>query len=189
MTDSSKMTTDSSKMTTDSSKMTTDPSYPSICIPRTFLNITVRQVKSVFEQVFGLNTIERVDMIRRKGADGKEFQRVFVHFKEWPKYEDAQRIREKLLANHEVKLVYSEPWFWKCRASTSTKPSQQRKKKFTPYIHLSDSDNEQDPHKQEPHKQDDGPTFPSHPPPPAAPLRPPTLARCHTSSIANNETD
>ena len=132
------------------------PSYPSICIPRTFSNITDRQVKNVFEQVFGLGSIERVDLVRRKGADGNEFQRVFVHFKIWPQHEEACRIREKLIKGNEIKLVYNEPWFWKCRASTSKKPTRQRNKQFTPYIQYSDSEQE--------HQEEDNssaPTFPS----------------------------
>lgn len=166
-----------------------DPSFPSVCIPRTFSNITDRQVKTVFEQVFGLNTIERVDMVSRKGADGKEFQRVFVHFKKWPAHEEAQRIRRKLIGDNEIKLVYNEPWYWKCRASTSTKPSHPQKKKFTPYIHLSDSDNEQEQeheheqeHEQEQEQDNKAPTFP---PPPSSATKKQTLARSYTSSIAN----
>ena len=163
---------------TDSSS--NSPSYPSICIPRTFSNITDRQVKNVFEQVFGLNSVERVDLIRRKGADGKDFQRVFVHFKAWPQHEEACRIREKLIKGNEIKLVYNEPWFWKCRASTSKKPSNPRSKRFTPYIDISDSDNEQE------QVEGDGgaPTFPSPRLPSTAA---PSLVRCHTSSIANGE--
>ena len=166
---------------TDSSS--NSPSYPSICIPRTFSNITDRQVKNVFEQVFGLNSVERVDLIRRKGADGKDFQRVFVHFKAWPQHEEACRIREKLIKGNEIKLVYNEPWFWKCRASTSKKPSNPRSKRFTPYIDISDSDNEQE---QEQVEGDGGaPTFPS--PRLSSTAAPPSLVRCHTSSIANGE--
>ena len=115
---------------------------PSICIPRTFSNITAQHVKNTFEQIIGNGTVERVDMVQRRGADGDSFQRVFVHFKHWPDHPEVTRIREKLLRGDEIKLVYNEPWFWKCRKSTASKP-RVRKPRPVPYIKdLSDSDND-----------------------------------------------
>jgi hypothetical protein len=35
----------------------------------------------------------------------------------------AQATREKLLKGEEIKMVYNEPWFWKCTASRVDKPA------------------------------------------------------------------
>ena len=118
-------------------------SFPSICIPRTYLNITEVQVKKTFNQVFGSECVERVDMIIREGSDKKEFKRVFVHFSKWPETDQAQRVRRKLIEGKDIKLVYSEPWFWKCRASMTERPVTKPELPPRPYIHLSDSDDEE----------------------------------------------
>ena len=100
---------------------------PSICIPRVFSNICEYRIKEIFQKVFGIDSIERVDIVRKKigGAyNGGEYNdgaynKVFVHFWDWP-IEHAE-IRKKLMDGKEIKIVYEQPWFWKCSASRSKK--------------------------------------------------------------------
>ena len=96
----------------------------SICIPRVFANIRWKRVKAVFDQL-QLGEIDRVDMVQRTGDDGTSFQRCFIHFKTWADTENARAVREQLDAEGgEIKIVYDEPWFWKCFKSRVARPEQ-----------------------------------------------------------------
>ena len=109
----------------------TPTSEPSICIPRVFSNIDKTLVKSVFEQLFGPGCIERIDMIQKTTGRSEKFQRVFVHFKYWPVTRRNQSVRQRLIDGHQLKIVYDDPWFWKCSASRIPKPQG---KATIPYI-------------------------------------------------------
>lgn len=111
-----------SKLSKMSNSQILSPSQPSVCIPRTFSSITWQQVKEVFEEILGPGCVERVDMVRKTGRGDDRFQRVFIHFKQWPSTQKAQQVRRKLLDGNEIKIVYDEPWFWKCSASRVPKP-------------------------------------------------------------------
>ena len=110
-------------------------SAPSICIPRVFSNITKARVEAIFRNLdFG--DIERVDMVQRVNDNGDRFQRVFVHFKRWNNDEQSEKVRQMLLADQEAKVVYDDPWFWKLRASKSTRPEDRpkQKKRVAPFV-------------------------------------------------------
>lgn len=107
---------------TTSSLITLLPSEPSICIPRLFMNIQKERVLDVFADLFGHNAIERVDMIERKNDAGEEYKRAFVHFKSWPRTEQATEVRLKLLNGDQVKIMYDQPWFWLISASRVPRP-------------------------------------------------------------------
>lgn len=93
---------------------------PSICIPRVFNNITKERVFKIFAHLFGNDNIERIDMVSKLNKDGQPIKRVFVHFKSgaWNNQSD---MRESLINGKEVKIVYDDPWYWKCLANTGTK--------------------------------------------------------------------
>jgi len=101
---------------------------PSICIPRTLNNVTWRDVKDVFETILGRGTVERVDIVQNR-RESTPFCRIFVHFRYWPldKPEHAA-MRKRLLDGETVKVVYDNPWFWKCSASRLPKPENTREK-------------------------------------------------------------
>lgn len=119
---------------TASSLITMLPCEPSVCIPRVFMNIQKERVYDVFADLFGRNAIERVDMIERKNKDGEEYKRAFVHFKFWPRTEQATEVRLKLLNGDEVKVMYEQPWFWRISASRVPRPEEQqpRRKETVP---------------------------------------------------------
>lgn len=106
---------------------------PSICIPRTFSNITWKKVKETFEQLFGEGCVDRVDVVKKTHDNGETFNRIFVHFKYWS--DKNADIRQRFLNGEELKIVYDEPWFWKCSMSRVAKPTgQKRGERRGPYI-------------------------------------------------------
>jgi hypothetical protein len=70
----------------------------------------------------------------------RQFCRVFVHFRYWPDTPDIMAIRDRLLAGETIKVVYDNPWFWKCSASRVAKPDNTHPK-TAPYISLNTIDN------------------------------------------------
>ena len=98
-------------------------SEPSICIPRVFKNTTRKDLFGVFEKL-DIGAVDRIDMVAKVNTRGESYNKVFIHFKAWNKRSPvAQATRDKLLKGEEIKIVYSEPWFWKCTASRVEKPT------------------------------------------------------------------
>lgn len=100
-------------------------SEPSICIPRVFENITQERIARIFGELFGPRAIKRIDLIKRENEKGERYQRAFIHFNEWPSTSEAQAMRRQLIAGQEVKIVYDDPWFWKCSVNEAKKRTPQ----------------------------------------------------------------
>ena len=99
------------------------PDEPSICIPRVFKSTTRKDIYNVIEKL-DLGAVDRIDMVAKTNDRGESYNKVFIHFKAWNKKNlTAQSTRDKLLKGEEIKIVYSEPWFWKCTASRVEKPT------------------------------------------------------------------
>jgi len=99
---------------------------PSICIPRTLNNVTWRDVKDVFETLFGKGTVDRVDIVRQRDDDSP-FCRIFVHMRYWAvNVPEVAAFRNALQTGETRKVVYNHPWFWKCAASRTAKPVKSR---------------------------------------------------------------
>lgn len=92
---------------------------PSICIPRLFLDITNADIITVFENILGKGSVSRVDLIRKQqGMDS--YQRAFVHFSnKCVNNKQYNVIKDRLCQDLDIKIVYSEHWFWKCSVSRS----------------------------------------------------------------------
>ena len=103
-----------------------DISNPSICIPRTFPTIRGEQTKRAVFRTFKelrIGFIDRIDTVHKTDKNGERFCTVYVHMKNWNMENQLARdTRQKLLDGQEIKVVYDEPWFWKCTASTIEKP-------------------------------------------------------------------
>ena len=96
----------------------------SICIPRVMYFVNSEQITSVFAHIFGENLVSQVDMIERQdNKTGEGFYLVFVHFNSTNEHLDP--FMSKLESEGEVKVIYQEPWFWKCKKSIS-KPKPPR---------------------------------------------------------------
>ena len=98
---------------------------PSMCIPRTFVNITRSHVYKTINDL-NLGVIDHIDMVRRKNEKGEDFQRVFIHFSKWHSNSVADRARTLLLSGKEVKVIYEDPWFWKISANRSSERTPQK---------------------------------------------------------------
>ena len=44
--------------------------------------------------------------------------------KYWPDNERSEMLKDRLLSGQDIKVVYNEPWFWKCSASRVPKPER-----------------------------------------------------------------
>jgi len=98
------------------------PQDPSICIPRVFTSTTRRDLYRVIETL-ALGAVDRIDMVSKVNDRGEPYYKVFIHFKMWnTKDATAVATRDKLLKGEEIKIVYRDPWFWKCTASRVEKP-------------------------------------------------------------------
>ena len=103
-------------------KPTPKPSEPSICIPRAFKSTTRKDIFGVIEKL-DLGPVDRIDLVAKTNERGESYNKVFIHFKIWNRNPQAQATRDKLLQGEEIKIVYNEPWFWKCTASRVEKPA------------------------------------------------------------------
>ena len=103
-----------------------DLTTPSICIPRTFPTIRGEQTKRAVFRTFrelGIGFIDRIDTVHKTDKNGERFCTVYIHMRNWNvRSQLARDTRQKLLDGEEIKVVYDEPWFWKCTASTIEKP-------------------------------------------------------------------
>jgi hypothetical protein len=87
-------------------------SYPSLCIPRAFSNITKDRVYRAFKDV-DLGEIDHVDLIERTSEKGERYLRIFVHFRRWYNNRNAMTARDRVLDGKDIKIVYDDPSFWK----------------------------------------------------------------------------
>ena len=63
---------------------------------------------------------------------------MFIHLKYWPDTEVSTAMRERFVKGGDVKVVYQDPWYWKCSASRVPKPTH-RGPRREPYIIIDDS--------------------------------------------------
>jgi hypothetical protein len=62
-------------------------------------------------------------VVHKTDNQGQRYCTIYIHLK-WNTHNDlAVSTREKLLSGEDVKIVYDEPWFWKCTMSTMEKPA------------------------------------------------------------------
>ena len=100
-------------------------SHPSICIPRTFTTIRGEQTKRAVFNTFRdlrIGHIERIDTVHKTDQKGERYCTVYIHLKWNMSNALARETRQKLLDGNDIKVVYDEPWFWKCTMSNMEKP-------------------------------------------------------------------
>ena len=81
---------------------------PSLCIPRMFQSITRQRVERVISEM-RLGEIDYIDLHL-----GRDYQKVFIYFKTWFTTPFATTIKQRFLEGEELKIIYDDPWFWKC---------------------------------------------------------------------------
>jgi hypothetical protein len=102
--------------------------HPSICIPRTFTSIRGKPTKAaVFNTLRELRIghMERIDVVQKTDSRGERYCTIYVHLQWNMRNELARDTRQKLLDGNDVKIVYDDPWFWKCTMSTMEKPPRE----------------------------------------------------------------
>jgi len=90
---------------------------PSICIPFVFPNIKKEHIRRVFEEL-KLGEIEFIDI-----HVTPKCQRVYIYFKSWCSGERVDNIKTRLLQGEELKVIYNNPWYWKCYLNNRKQPT------------------------------------------------------------------
>ena len=91
----------------------------SICIPRVSSATDKKYIKTVFEKIIGLTCNIQIVFVDIKNDE--RFKRVFVNIKYNSVNNKINNLRERLDNGKQLKIVYSDPLFWRCSLST-TKP-------------------------------------------------------------------
>ena len=144
-----------SSKTTETEKVDNNPS---IFIPSVFANIDQDRVTSIFNIILGDDCVDRVDFIVPKNFNGHiKWKMCFVHFTHWPNNKTANKLKAKILAGGEQKLVYDDPWFWKILLNKK-KPnnsSLQTPKKEIKIIFDDEEEEEEDAHEDDEEEEEE----------------------------------
>ena len=95
---------------------------PSIFVPRIFKSVRQRKIRDVFTAL-QLGDIETIDLHL-----GKDFQRAYIYFKQWYPTPEAEAIKARFLEGEEIKIIYDDPWFWKCKLNLNKKTASRCRK-------------------------------------------------------------
>ena len=93
----------------------------SLCIPRVQLNVKYPLIKKAIDDL-QLGLIDRIDIVRKTNKQGEQFNRVFIHLKEWYNNSNALLAQERFNLGQDIKVIYDSPWFWKISLSREPKP-------------------------------------------------------------------
>ena len=93
----------------------------SICIPRVLKHISNDFIVDIFQNKINLGIVKRVDIILNNNTN--QFNKVFIHFESWHNHETATSVKNKLLHDTTIKIVYNYPWFWKCTLNKNGRKS------------------------------------------------------------------
>ena len=102
-------------MTSEIDFKTLPANIPILCIPRVHRTINEGRIRDIFEEL-NMGILDRIDIVIKKKCDKDNFNRVFIHYREWNDSENARIARKRLLEGKEIKIIYDEPWFWKISA-------------------------------------------------------------------------
>ena len=99
--------------------MNNNQQWLSICIPRVSSATDKKYIKTVFEKIIGTTCNIQIVFVDIKNDE--RFKRVFVNIKYNSVNNKINNLRERLENGKQLKIVYSDPLFWRCSLST-TKP-------------------------------------------------------------------
>ncbi len=100
------------------------PNEPNLCIPRISTNLDRKFVFNIIKDL-KLGEIDRIDLVKKQGDRGENFQRCFIHMKKWFHNENALRARERLIQGKDIKVFYDHPWFWRILAKRKKEKSSE----------------------------------------------------------------
>ena len=84
-----------------------------LCIPKVNISISKKYIFNIFNK-FDFGKIQRIDLIRKQNT-----QRAFIHYDYWNNNEKISQIKGWLLEGKDIKIIYNDPWYWKCSAFRS----------------------------------------------------------------------
>ena len=88
---------------------------PGIYIPFLYRNISTERLKFILETQLGLGHFAKDDyplLSSKVLPNGKQGYTTFVDFASWQKNPTAQKVKEMLLNDEEVKIVFSDPYYF-----------------------------------------------------------------------------
>lgn len=92
----------------------------SICIPRVSSTTDKKYIKTVFEKIIGTNCNIKVIFVDIKNDE--RFKRVFININyNSSNNNKINNLCDRLKNGQQLKIVYSDPLFWRCSLS-NTKP-------------------------------------------------------------------
>jgi hypothetical protein len=83
--------------------------HTTLCIPRIPVNITHEHIQQVFSKLNAGTLVKITDIQLRNETDHK---RIILRIA-WNQTTTSQYIQNRLFTGNSVKLVYSDPWYWK----------------------------------------------------------------------------
>jgi hypothetical protein len=90
----------------------------SICIKRTSAYVFQEEIAATFNQLFGVECVERIDLIERiDQKSGQPFHIAFVHFTNLSRGLEnptAETFFSKIEKSGMTKVIYNDPWFFQC---------------------------------------------------------------------------
>jgi hypothetical protein len=95
------------------------PKELNICIPRVSKTTDKKYIKNVFEKIIGVSSNIQIVFVDIKNDE--RFKRVFINIKYNSPNNKINNLCKRLENNEQLKIVYSDPLFWRCSLST-TKP-------------------------------------------------------------------
>ena len=84
----------------------------SICIQYVYPNIKEDTIRNTFESL-NIGEISRIDIKGKLDRDNRNYNLVFIHFNEWFDNEEANETKDALITGKEIKIYYTDKWFWK----------------------------------------------------------------------------
>ena len=84
---------------------------PSVCIPRVFKNITIPFIINIFQKQLKFGLIKKINYVNNTDNN---FKKIFIHFEFWYDNDYINSIKQKFIDGTIIKIVYDNPWFWKC---------------------------------------------------------------------------
>ena len=89
--------------------------FPSILIPFLPNNIKELTIRAIVRKL-NLGTIKKIDIVKYRNSNNN-LNKIFIHFNEWNIDKTTNAFRNKIIAGHNIIVVYNNPWFCKMKAS------------------------------------------------------------------------
>ena len=95
--------------------MTNSQENPGLYIPFLYKNMTHDRIKYILETQLGLGTFSKdyiPHLMSKTLPNGTTGYTTFIEFESWQTNENAKRVKEMLLNDEEVKVVFSQPYYF-----------------------------------------------------------------------------